>query len=644
MEQDKNKAPVDREEKPKAKRGTCRKPAAKKKAEKPAADTDAPAKESPEAPAPEAPEPAQTDTTNVPAAETAEPAQAKADDTDKTPDTATAEADDTDKTPDTATAEAEGADQMPDAAPADTADTAAEASDPAALDKCAFNESPDKDTPEQRERTASISRTAQLSIAQIMAGLEDNPQPAPALPAGADTDSLPADTGDTDDAEDEPEDTISQKLRRGAFGMAKWLLLVVLFILIIAGGGVAWLYRSATPDMLPEIKVTFDGTELAPTAYRWHVPVVGKLFRRTYAETLSSAPLELAEPVSGASPDLLVTPSSGYTAELTVTDADKEEVYSGSATGFRSFRFSANGSYDAKLVVTAQEGADNTSITGSETWQFRFTVSLQPTIQLVTDSVQQGSVAAIRVGPTLGSDAPTLKTTLENAGFVKAANGWICYLPIPWNEETGGKTVTVTADGYSKDLTLTVRAATYDYKDYGSKSQMVSPYIGKEDAPAAVKKLLSTSELDIQWSVGGFVQPFLGSFSTPLTYGMTEYAGRSYSERSTNYGYGGRTATNVVIQPKKRNDSMIVPASGKVLLAEDLGGVYGCTVVIDHGAGLKSIFYGLTNLEVKAGEKVKQGQLLGVCGKTVVAELRLGTVPIDPLAVWRGQCDALKIY
>ena len=109
MEQDKNKAPVDREEKPKAKRGTCRKPAAKKKAEKPAADTDAPAKESPEAPAPEAPEPAQTDTTNAPAAETAEPAQAKADDTDKKPDTATAEA--------------EGADQMPDAAPADTADT-----------------------------------------------------------------------------------------------------------------------------------------------------------------------------------------------------------------------------------------------------------------------------------------------------------------------------------------------------------------------------------------------------------------------------------------------------------------------------------------------------------------------------------------
>ena len=50
------------------------------------------------------------------------------------------------------------------------------------------------------------------------------------------------------------------------------------------------------------------------------------------------------------------------------------------------------------------------------------------------------------------------------------------------------------------------------------------------------------------------------------------------------------------------------------------------------------------NLNVKAGENVKQGQLLGVCSKTVVAEMRIGTVPINPLLVWRGQCDGLKNY
>ena len=415
--------------------------------------------------------------------------------------------------------------------------------------------------------------------------------------------------------------------------------------LIIAGGGVAWLYRSATPDMLPEVKVTFDGQELAPTAYKWHVPVVGSFFRRTYAETLNSSPVVLEDAISDASPDIIVTPSD-YSTQLTITDADKETVYEGSVTGFRSYLFAENGTFDAKLVVTASDSAaeDRSSVTGTETWQFRFTVGIKPSVTLCTPTVQQGSVAAVRVGSTMSRTEPTLTGPLESTGFVRAANGWICYLPIPWNAETGNTELTVTADGYTETLTLSVRAASYSYKDYSAKSQLTSPYIGADDAPDAVRRLLTTDGGEIQWAVGGFVQPFLDSFDTPLLYGMTEYVGRSYSERSTNYGYGGRTSTNVVIKPKKSKDSMIVPASGHVLLAEDLGGSYGYTVVIDHGAGLRSIFYGLTALDVEAGDDVKQGQLLGTSGRTVVADLRIGTVPINPLLVWRGQCDGLKYY
>lgn len=500
----------------------------------------------------------------------------------------------------------------------------------------------DKALAAEAARMANISRTAQLSIAQIMAGLEEDPAPS-AGPAPAP--EAPQHDSAGDDEDDEPQDTIPQALGRGVFGMFKWLLLVVLFVLIIAGGGVAWLYRSATPDMLPEVKVTFDGRELAPTAYKWHVPVVGSFFRRTYAETLNSSPVVLEDAISDASPDIIVTPSD-YSTQLTITDADKETVYEGSVTGFRSYLFAENGTFDAKLVVTASDSAaeDRSSVTGTETWQFRFTVSIKPSITLCTPTVQQGSVAAVRVGSTMSRTEPTLTGPLESTGFVRAANGWICYLPIPWNAETGNTELTVTADGYTETLTLSVRAASYSYKDYSAKSQLMSPYIGADDAPDAVRRLLTTDGGEIQWAVGGFVQPFLDSFDTPLLYGMTEYVGRSYSERSTNYGYGGRTSTNVVIKPKKSKDSMIVPASGHVLLAEDLGGSYGYTVVIDHGAGLRSIFYGLTALDVEAGDDVKQGQLLGTSGRTVVAELRIGTVPINPLLVWRGQCDGLKYY
>lgn len=543
------------------------------------------------------------------------------------------------------------AEAPPEAAAADTAVTdtpeqtgdvpAEDAAEPSGL---VFSDdlANDKALAAEAARMANISRTAQLSIAQIMAGLEEDPAPS-AGPAPAS--EAPQHDSAADDEDDEPQDTIPQALGRGVFGMFKWLLLVVLFVLIIAGGGVAWLYRSATPDMLPEVKVTFDGQELAPTAYKWHVPVVGSLFRRTYAETLNFSPVVLEDAISDASPDIIVTPSD-YSTQLTITDADKETVYEGSVTAFRSYLFAENGTFDAKLVVTASDSAaeDSSSVTGTETWQFRFTVSIKPSVTLCTPTVQQGSVAAVRVGSTMSRTEPTLTGPLESTGFVRAANGWICYLPIPWNAETGNTELTVTADGYTETLTLSVRAASYSYKDYSTKSQLTSPYIGADDAPNAVRRLLTTDGGEIQWAVGGFVQPFLDSFDTPLLYGMTEYVGRSYSERSTNYGYGGRTSTNVVIKPKKSKDSMIVPASGHVLLAEDLGGSYGCTVVIDHGAGLRSIFYGLTALDVEAGDDVKQGQLLGTSGRTVVAELRIGTVPINPLLVWRGQCDGLKYF
>lgn len=264
-------------------------------------------------------------------------------------------------------------------------------------------------------------------------------------------------------------------------------------------------------------------------------------------------------------------------------------------------------------------------------------------MRLSSTLVSQGSVIAISVGDTLDGSAPTLETQLENAGFYKANTGWVCYLPIPWNEPTGTQKVTVTAGGCTETLEFTVEAAEWEYKDYYSQSQRVSPYIGANDLPTAVEKLLTESEADIAWTGSNFVQPFLNTLDVKLGYGTTEYVGRSYSERDSNTGAGGRTATNTVLTTKS-GELLIAPANGTVLLAKDLGGDYGYTLVIDHGAGVKSIFYNLQKIDVKVGEALKQGQTIATCGSTTMAEMRIGTVPINPLQVWRGQCNALKYY
>jgi hypothetical protein len=63
-----------------------------------------------------------------------------------------------------------------------------------------------------------------------------------------------------------------------------------------------------------------------------------------------------------------------------------------------------------------------------------------------------------------------------------------------------------------------------------------------------------------------------------------------------------------------------VPAGnrGKVAFAETLG-IYGRTVVLDHGFGLMSMYSHLSRIDVKPGDKLEKGDILGATGTTGMA-------------------------
>jgi murein DD-endopeptidase MepM/ murein hydrolase activator NlpD len=57
---------------------------------------------------------------------------------------------------------------------------------------------------------------------------------------------------------------------------------------------------------------------------------------------------------------------------------------------------------------------------------------------------------------------------------------------------------------------------------------------------------------------------------------------------------------------------------GRVLFAEELG-IYGQTVILDHGMGVQSLYAHLSTIEVKAGDTVEKEQSLGRSGMTGLA-------------------------
>lgn len=82
---------------------------------------------------------------------------------------------------------------------------------------------------------------------------------------------------------------------------------------------------------------------------------------------------------------------------------------------------------------------------------------------------------------------------------------------------------------------------------------------------------------------------------------------------------------------------ILAPAPGVVALAEPLF-VRGGAVIIDHGAGVYSNFWHMSQIDVKPGDVVETGQQLGLVGTTGLStgahlhwEIRVNTLAVDPL-------------
>ena len=94
-----------------------------------------------------------------------------------------------------------------------------------------------------------------------------------------------------------------------------------------------------------------------------------------------------------------------------------------------------------------------------------------------------------------------------------------------------------------------------------------------------------------------------------------------------------------------------VPAAnnGVVVLAEPLG-IYGETVVLDHGLGVFSMYSHLSQIDVKAGDEVKKGAVLGKTGTTGLAggdhlhfSMLLNGEFVDPLEWWDARWVKVQV-
>jgi hypothetical protein len=170
-------------------------------------------------------------------------------------------------------------------------------------------------------------------------------------------------------------------------------------------------------------------------------------------------------------------------------------------------------------------------------------------------------------------------------------------------------------------------------KAFRTRRLQVAPAFVDPPAPLVDRILAEASKLDAIFRIvtpRAWDRPFV----LPLTVAPTRnFGSRSIfngESRSPHAGVDFSSPTGTIVT---------APAAGTVVLSGDLF-FTGNTVVVDHGAGVYSLFAHLSSLAVAAGGVVSQGGRLGQVGATGRATgphlhwaVRLNRARIDPLSL-----------
>src|SRR6476469_1354801 len=208
-----------------------------------------------------------------------------------------------------------------------------------------------------------------------------------------------------------------------------------------------------------------------------------------------------------------------------------------------------------------------------------------------------------------GGETPKVSLQQKNYPAFPIGNGrFRALLPTTPLEKPGARLLQVAGDGQVQKLSVQVRD-----RDFPTQSIWLPPGKDEEGTDAefdrvdAFKALVTPEKF---WD-GKLLRPNSGEITT--IYGVRRYYNgvfaQDYYHRGVDYAvaYGS---------------PVVAPAAGRVsLVGRESQGfkIHGNVVGLDHGQGVASILMHLSRIDVKEGDVVKAGQVIGALGSTGAA-------------------------
>lgn len=255
-------------------------------------------------------------------------------------------------------------------------------------------------------------------------------------------------------------------------------------------------------------------------------------------------------------------------------------------------------------------------------------------VQVNPNSPKLGDTISVVINvdnPANGNNPTVTSGDKTYPAFEIAPNQYRAFIPTSPLEKAGNRTLRVTGDEQVQNLSVQVQKRTFPIQ----RINLPPGKAGVEATELELKRVAAFKALQTPekyWS-GPFLQPNKGRVST--IYGVRRYYNGKFADDYYHRGvdYAGAAGSPVV-----------APAAGKVALVGKVSQgfrVHGNVIGIDHGQGVTSIFMHLSRINVKEGDIVQPGQLIGAVGSTGASTgphlhwgLYVNGVSVDPTP-WR---------
>ncbi|MGH7998668.1 MAG: M23 family metallopeptidase [Brasilonema sp.] len=257
-------------------------------------------------------------------------------------------------------------------------------------------------------------------------------------------------------------------------------------------------------------------------------------------------------------------------------------------------------------------------------------VQVNPATPRLGDTI---SVVVNLNNPANGGNVTVTNGNETYPAYEIAPNQYRAFIPTTPLEKAGTRTLRVSGEGQMQNLSIQVR-------DRKFPVQRINLPPGKAGVKATEYELKRAADLKAVrtpekfWD-GSFLAPNKGRLTT--IYGVRRYYNGKFANDYYHRGidYAGAAGSPVV-----------APAAGRVVLVGQVSQgfrVHGNVVGIDHGQGVASIFMHLSRINVKEGDFVKPGELIGAVGATGASTgphlhwgLYVNGKSVDPVP-WRNQ-------